>query len=522
MRAIVLAHEKNFSIGSVSVHPSTRSATRGSRKEILEPRVMQVLVALAHCPGEVVSRDDLVETCWAGRIVGDDAVNRVIARLRRTAEGIGAGVFAIDTITRVGYRLRSLDDAAVVAIDDEQPAKAVRQSISRRDLIVGGGVLTAAAGFAAGWLLLRNRSPEARLSTDSAAMMQQAKIAQWQNTREGQNQAIGLYRQIVIREPRYADGWGYLSLAYAWTAHYRQSAEAAMLRGRARAAAQQALALDAGNPLAEVGSATARPYLGNWLPIERTLRAAVAKEPNNGDLSFSLALFLGATGRALEALRHMNLVMSPGPTPAVYYYQAQLLWSAGRVEELDDLLAEARRLYPTHFALWFARFYCFIFSGRAQEAIAMAADTANRPTSIDKEEIEAVTRVAQAIQSPTASGAERIAADWLQRAHRGAGYAEIAAQFLTALGRVDQAFAVLRAYYFSDGFDCGEIRFNASAGTYTPRNDRLTAFLFNPALAPLRADARFGDLMERLGFAAYWRASGRPPDYLAGQVHGRG
>lgn len=516
MSAIILAHEKSFSIGPVSVHPSTCSVTRRSRTEILEPRVMQVLVALAKSTGGVVSRDDLVESCWAGRIVGDDAVNRVLARLRRTAGNIGEDVFAIDTITRVGYRLRLLNDAMVVASDGELSSSADRPYISRRNFVVGGGALAAGACAGAGWLLLQNRSPAWHLSTENAAMLQQAKVAQWQNSREGQNQAIGLYRQIVTREPRFANGWGYLSMAYAWTAHYRQSAEAAMLRGRARSAAQEALALDRENSLAEVGSATARPFLGNWLPIERTLRSAVAKQPKNDDLSFTLALFLGATGRQREALEHMNVVLPSGPTPAVYFYQAQLLWSAGRVEDLDNLLAEARRLYPTHFALWFARFYSFIFSGRAQEAIAMAADTAARPSGIDEKEIEAVSRVARVMENPTASGTKKITAEWMDRAHRGAGYAENAAQFMTALGRIDEAFAVLRAYYFSQGFDCGEVRFSENQGTYTPRNDRLTSFLFNPALAPLRADPRFGELMGRLGFTAYWRFSGRPPDYLAG------
>ena len=90
---------------------------------------------------------------------------------------------------------------------------------------------------------------------------------------------------------------------------------------------------------------------------------------------------------------------------------------------------------------------------------------------------------------------------------------ENAAQFMTALGRIDEAFSVLDAYYFAEGFDCGEIRFTASQGTYTPHNDRLTWFLFNPALAPLRADKRFEDLVRRIGLSAYWKESGYPPDY---------
>jgi DNA-binding winged helix-turn-helix (wHTH) protein/tetratricopeptide (TPR) repeat protein len=507
MRAIVLAHAKDFSMGPVSVQPSIRTIGRDDRRAVLEPRVMQVLVALAKHSGEVVSRDDLVEACWNGRIVGDDAVNRVIGRLRRTADDFGADVFAIDTITRVGYRLRPLQGGE----PSELQARPRPSVISRRGLIAGGGVLAVAAG--SGWLVLRRRWGEATVSPESAAMLQQAKVAQWQSTREGQNQAIGLYRQVVTREPNYADGWGYLATAYAWTAHYRRSDEAAMLRERARAAAAQAFSLDAGNPLAQLGAATARPFLRNWLAVERALRDAVSKRPENDDLSFSLALLLGSTGRGLEALKYMKFVLPSGPTPGIYFYQAQLLWTAGRMEDLDNLFVEARRLYPTHFALWFMRFYSFIFSGRAEEAIALSADTPNRPTGIDPEEIAAVTDVARALAAPSPSATAKVVDEWMRRARSGAGYAENAAQFMTALGRIDEAFAVLRAYYFSEGFDCGEIRFSASQGTYTAHNDRLTWFLFNPALAPLRADRRFRRLVNDLGLVEFWRASGRWPDY---------
>jgi hypothetical protein len=74
---------------------------------------------------------------------------------------------------------------------------------------------------------------------------------------------------------------------------------------------------------------------------------------------------------------------------------------------------------------------------------------------------------------------------------------------------------VLRAYYFSEGFDCGEIRFETAIGSFTARNDRQTYFLFNPAIAPLRRDPRFAKLMNDLRFTDYWRASGRNPDYLS-------
>ena len=75
---------------------------------------MLVLVALAQAEGETVSRDELVDQCWNGRIVGDDSINRVISKLRRLSER-HANCFAIQTISKVGYRLEADETSVVVA-----------------------------------------------------------------------------------------------------------------------------------------------------------------------------------------------------------------------------------------------------------------------------------------------------------------------------------------------------------------------------------------------------------------------
>ena len=105
-RPVNLAREADFRLGTLLVRPSLREARCGTRRMTLEPRVMQVLVALARMDGQVVSRDELIEACWGGRIVGEDAINRCIGRLRRLAETCDE-VFEIDTVARVGYRLTS-------------------------------------------------------------------------------------------------------------------------------------------------------------------------------------------------------------------------------------------------------------------------------------------------------------------------------------------------------------------------------------------------------------------------------
>ena len=104
---IELANEPNFMLGALRICPSSKeviSPDQNTPPEVLEPRVMQVLIALAHNRGEVVSRDKLVELCWEGRVVGDDAINRCTAKIRRLAEVHGG--FTLETVPRVGYRLR--------------------------------------------------------------------------------------------------------------------------------------------------------------------------------------------------------------------------------------------------------------------------------------------------------------------------------------------------------------------------------------------------------------------------------
>jgi len=73
---------------------------------------MQVLVALSRTGGEAVTRDQLVASCWGGLAIGDDAINRCIGRLRRIAEEEAPGAFVIETLPRIGYRLRRGDSAA--------------------------------------------------------------------------------------------------------------------------------------------------------------------------------------------------------------------------------------------------------------------------------------------------------------------------------------------------------------------------------------------------------------------------
>jgi TolB-like protein/Flp pilus assembly protein TadD len=101
---IDLAQQRSFQLGQLRVDPALCSVWSATLEK-LEPRVMQVLVALVEASPQVVSRDTLIQRCWDGRIVGDDAINRVVGRLRKLAQVDGLEHFRIETSHKIGYRL---------------------------------------------------------------------------------------------------------------------------------------------------------------------------------------------------------------------------------------------------------------------------------------------------------------------------------------------------------------------------------------------------------------------------------
>lgn len=98
-----LVRAEAFALGPHTVHPPTLEVITALGRKVLERRIMQVLVGLARAGGEVVGRDDLLSSCWPGRIVGEDALYRAVAILRRFSLEVGG--FTIETVGGVGYRL---------------------------------------------------------------------------------------------------------------------------------------------------------------------------------------------------------------------------------------------------------------------------------------------------------------------------------------------------------------------------------------------------------------------------------
>ncbi|WP_293361769.1 winged helix-turn-helix domain-containing protein [Phenylobacterium sp.] len=158
-RRVDLAHEPDFNLGAMTISPSACRVRMGSTEKRLEPRMMQVLVALARAQGATLSRDELVEACWEGRIVSDDAVARIIAKVRALARGAEPPPFTLETIPKTGFRLTACPGEATTPGNEAGGATpAAAGSVWRRAALGALGVVAIAGGLFA-WM---SRSPPAR------------------------------------------------------------------------------------------------------------------------------------------------------------------------------------------------------------------------------------------------------------------------------------------------------------------------------------------------------------------------
>ena len=94
-----------FRLGEWTVHPALNRVAGPGGEVRLEPRVMAVLLRLAAVPGQVVSRNELLDEVWGDAVVGEEILTRAISELRRVFGDSARQPRVIETIINNGYRL---------------------------------------------------------------------------------------------------------------------------------------------------------------------------------------------------------------------------------------------------------------------------------------------------------------------------------------------------------------------------------------------------------------------------------
>lgn len=498
---IVLAHELPFSVGLVRVLPSTRQVERGGRWETLEPRVMQVFVALARANGSIVTRDELIDWCWDGRIVGEDAINRAISRLRQVATDIGGGSFGVETITKVGYRLVSTRPAPRL---EKVGVQAVRSPSRRKVIAAVGATGVAAAAAGALWLKPWRHRPV----PEAVELVRRGDLAQRASRPDQTRQAVAYFERAVRVDPKYGPAWGALALSYTHSLDGFSEAQRASLPGRIRSAANRALELDPDNADARLALACIPPYFRNWSQMEPKLVAIRDRYPDHWLANGRLAILYYQVGRLLDGAKlHLGVIERDPMIPGPYAFAATALSRLGRIQDADGLLKEAADRWPANPFIWYASFEHLLFTGRAGSAAALLMDPEARPSGLSDAEIEPSLRLARAVEHLRPAEIEAAIRDQQDAATADVRSIPFAATVFALLGRPDLTFGSLDRYLLNRG------SFGAPA-TIGPYTRRYTDHLFSAAMKDLHRDPRFAALTEAIGLDAYWRAARINPPYM--------
>ena len=112
-----------FRVAGWEIDVASHRMRRGDETIRLEPRTIAVLVHLAARAGQVVTREELEQEVWSGRVVGYEALSNAIAKLRRAFEDDPKRPLVIETVPKAGYRL-----VAEVASIPQQPRPQATES----------------------------------------------------------------------------------------------------------------------------------------------------------------------------------------------------------------------------------------------------------------------------------------------------------------------------------------------------------------------------------------------------------
>jgi len=140
-------------IGDWLADPAANRIDRDGVTVRIEPKAMEVLMALADRAGCVIGREELLQTVWPGVVVGDEALTQAVIKLRKALGDNPRAPSYIETISKRGYRLI----APVGGVDGPAPASppaspapapARRRRLPAPSALIAILIAVAAAGFA--------------------------------------------------------------------------------------------------------------------------------------------------------------------------------------------------------------------------------------------------------------------------------------------------------------------------------------------------------------------------------------
>jgi DNA-binding winged helix-turn-helix (wHTH) protein len=506
-----LALRPDLQLGPMLVSPSRRLVEGPGGHAHTEPLIMQVFLLLLDAGGRVVTRNELFDQCWGGVMVGDDSLNRAIAKVRRTGAHVAPGLYEIETIPRTGYRLTG-EILQYLGAGPSAPIAGPRK-LTRR-LVIGGGVAaTAALGGAGLWWA--NRTPADprfdELMSRGDEAFRDGSAFERMNLRSLQSPSmVALYKEAVQLEPDNARAWGLLAYFLSGRADGPASEDSPRFVSDTNLAIRRALELDPNEPNARIARFRLEGMMLDWIERDQYLRSVLRTDPNNILAMMELMPLLQATGLTRESWTWNERILQASPMARSFLvFRSMKLWILGRQRESDNVIDRVRGLWPDFGFGYWIRFLLFAVTDRPKAALAMLESKPEVVGTAAPMWRKALAALDTGAASDIAAAREAL----LDQADEDPVMVNDIVMLLGALGQADAAFEVAEGFILWRG---KYVSANQADGKkMDDYSRRMTQWLFTPPVAALRTDPRFPKLCAEFGLTAYWRARNVRPDYQA-------
>jgi len=310
--------------------PRSGELAREGNVQRLPQQPLRVLVELLEHPGEVVTRERLVEVLWPKGVVDfDNSLNAVVRKLRMVLGDDSGTPRYIETLPRIGYRFIGKVDAPAASQPVAAPVEARR--VRRRHVIAVALAVLAGIGSVVWWVrgpkqvepalaapAARDEEPRRTSNQRAYELYLNGKFHRSRRDIPGASLAIQSFEAALKEDPYFVDAWAALAGTYVG-AGINQQMHVVEAMEKGRAAALHALELDPKNAtgLAEL-AVIEMNYDLDYAQAEKHFDAARESDAGVARMWHGFGLLRAYQGRVEEAFTYFGRARELESTQLLY------------------------------------------------------------------------------------------------------------------------------------------------------------------------------------------------------------
>ena len=308
----------------------------------VEPKAIEVLLELAKHPGEVVSKASLLQNVWGGVYVCEEVVTNAVSLLRRALRDEARTPCIIQTIPKRGYRLI---------------ARIARDSVVRYSPEAASVTMAALTSELQG--------------NDLKQSVLRVRHLRQEETPASLTSARAYCEEIIRQEPNCAAAYAELALIL-FLLEKLGAAPRKEIEPIVRNAVERAVLLDEDSGMSLVCLAKQEyRYDWDWEKAERHFQKATEADPNNPDVFSEFSIMLSVVRRFDESLRLVERAcLLDRISPSARLQAGHANYASGRWADAASHYEKLLRFSPQHIFAHWGLADALIRSGKPHQAVS--------------------------------------------------------------------------------------------------------------------------------------------------------